>query len=41
MLKNKTTIIVEDSTTTELHKVGRKGQNYDHVIKELIEINKL
>ena len=41
MFKNKTTLIVEDSTMNELHKIGRKEQTYNHIIKELIEINKL
>ena len=38
MFKNKTSIIVEDSTRNELRKIGRKEQTYDQVIKELIEI---
>ena len=38
MLRNKTSIIVENSTRNELRKIGRKEQTYDQVIKELIEI---
>jgi hypothetical protein len=38
MLKNKTSIIVENSTRNELRRIGRKEQTYDQLIKELIEI---
>jgi hypothetical protein len=38
MLRNKTSIIVENSTRNELRKIGRKEQTYDQVIRELIEI---
>lgn len=38
MFKNKTSIIVEDSTRNELRKIGRKEQTYDQVINELIKI---
>jgi hypothetical protein len=38
MYRNKTSIIVENSTRNELRKIGRKEQTYDQVIKELIEI---
>ena len=38
MLRNKTSIIVENSTRNELRKIGRKEQTYDQLIKELIEI---
>ena len=38
MLKNKTSIIVENRTRNELRRIGRKEQTYDQLIKELIEI---
>ena len=38
MLRNKTSIIVENSTRNELRRIGRKEQTYDEVIKELIAI---
>jgi len=38
MLRNKTSIIVENTTRNELRRLGRKEQTYDQVIKELIEI---
>jgi len=38
MLRNKTSIIVENTTRNELRRIGRKEQTYDQVIKELIEI---
>ena len=38
MLRNKTSVIVENTTRNELRKFGRKEQTYDQVIKELIEI---
>ena len=38
MFRNKTSIIVENTTRNELRKIGRKEQTYDQVIKELIEI---
>ena len=38
MLKNKTSIILENSTRNELRRIGRKEQTYDQLIKELIEI---
>jgi hypothetical protein len=38
VFKNKTSIIVENSTRNELRRIGRKEQTYDQVIKELIEI---
>lgn len=38
MLKNKTSIIVENSTRNELRRIGRKEQTYDQIIKELTEI---
>ena len=38
MLRNKTSIIVENSTRNELRKIGRKEQTYDQLLKELIEI---
>ena len=38
MLRNKTSIIVENNTRNELRRIGRKEQTYDQVIKELIEI---
>jgi hypothetical protein len=38
MFRNKTSIIVENTTRNELRKIGRKEQTYDQVIRELIEI---
>ncbi|MGH9980614.1 MAG: hypothetical protein ACRD6U_03555 [Nitrososphaeraceae archaeon] len=38
MIKNKTSIIIENSTRNELRKIGRKEQTYDQLIRELIEI---
>jgi hypothetical protein len=38
MLKNKTSIIVDNSTRNELRRIGRKDQTYDQLIKELIKI---
>jgi hypothetical protein len=38
MLRNKTSIIVENSTRNELRRIGRKEQTYDQVINELIKI---
>jgi Rad3-related DNA helicase len=38
MIKNKTSIIIENSTRNELRKIGRKEQTYDQLIKELIGI---
>jgi hypothetical protein len=38
MIKNKTSIIIENSTRNELRKIGRKEQTYDQLIRELIGI---
>ena len=37
MLKNKTSIIVTETTRDELRRIGRKEQTYDQVINELIK----